>query len=261
MAEQFDNLAPTERFSARAGHYAKSRPGYPTALLDFLVEEFALGPGSVIADVGSGTGILSRLLLERRLTVFAVEPNREMRQEAEISVRDSPNRENFHSVNGTAEATTLADASVDVVMAAQAFHWFDPDKAPGEFRRIARADGSVALIWNARRTDASAFMEEYERIVHEFGSEFARSGRELVPFDRLKHIFGPALKLRTFENFQELDWEGLRGRILSASYMPTEGAAGFAPMMEALRGSFDRHQRDGRVRLEYATQVYFAPLS
>jgi SAM-dependent methyltransferase len=252
LSELPDNLAPTRRFSARAGHYARYRPSYPASLIDFLVTELGLVAGSVVADIGSGTGILSRLLLERSLPVMAVEPNREMREEAEKSL--SPGFPNFHSVNGTAEATTLADASVDAVLAAQAFHWFDHQKAIREFGRIARPGATLALIWNVRR-NASAFMAEYERIVRQFGPEVE------FQFEKLGELFGPALRQHSFDNAQELDWEGLRGRLLSASYMPMEGSADFEPMMVALREAFDRHQKAGRVRLDYDTRAYFARLS
>jgi SAM-dependent methyltransferase len=258
MHHHLDNLAPTERFSARAGNYAKYRPSYPASLIDFMLEEFGLGPGSVVADVGSGTGILSRLLLERQVMVIGVEPNREMREEAEKALRDIAH---FRSVDGTAEVTTLADASVDLVAAAQAFHWFDHGRAYCEFRRIAGPTGWAALIWNARKTAASAFMAEYEGIVGKYGSEFARCGGELVSFERLQRIFGAGLQEQTFGNFQDLDWGGMRGRLLSASYMPMEDSAGFEPMMKALRDAFERHQQNGQVRLEYETRLYFGRLS
>jgi len=249
---------PTRRFSNRVQHYAKFRPGYPSELVGLLGREVELTPASVLADVGSGTGILSELFLRNRNTVYGVEPNEPMREAAE---RLLSRWDQFRSVAGTAEETTLPSASVDGVLAAQAFHWFDQENAAREFRRIARPGGFVALIWNARLTTASPFMGEYERIVHDFGSEFARSGRELVADSVLRSVFGRSLGKSVLPNHQDLDWEGLRGRILSASYVPNEGQPGFEPMLAALRLAFDAHQHDGIVRMEYETRVYHGRLA
>ena len=258
MSEQGEELHPTRRFSDRAEHYAKHRPGYPATILSLLATECGLSPRSTVADVGSGTGILSEMLLQTGSTVFAIEPNARMRAAAERSLAHWPT---FHSVDGTAEATTLPGASVDGVLAAQAFHWFDGPKAVAEFRRITRPGGFLALIWNARDTAASGFMAEYEAVVREFGSDVVRSGGELVSFERLRELLGPNLRSRTYPNQQELDWEGLRGRVLSASYMPLEGQRGHEPMIARLESAFERHHSSaGRVRLEYQTQVYLTTL-
>lgn len=162
----------------------------------------------------------------------------------------------FTSIGGTAEATTLPTASVDGVVVAQAFHWFDGPKAIAEFRRILKPGGFIALIWNARNTAASAFMADYERIVYTFGSEFARSGRELVSAERLRELLGPDMREFNLPNHQELDWPGLRGRLLSASYMPLVGQPGHEPMLAELERAFQTHQQRGRVRLEYGTRIY-----
>jgi SAM-dependent methyltransferase len=258
MSRDFDDLPSTERFSSRVEHYAKYRPGYPAELLPLLEHEAGLLPGAVLADVGSGTGILSKLLLENRNTVYAIEPNAEMRQAAERDLAAYGTA--FHSIDGTAEATTLRDQSVDGITVAQAFHWFDGPRAAAEFRRILKPGGFVALIWNARDTAASPFMAEYERIVLTHGSTFARSGKELVPLDRLRALFGPGLELHVLRNFQQLDWSGLQGRLLSASYMPLEGQPGYQPMRADLRRAFDAHAVDGRIRMEYECRVYLARL-
>ena len=257
MWPQFDDLAPAERFSSRAEHYAKHRPRYPPGVLEILAQEAGLAPSSVIADIGSGTGILSHLFLENRNTVFGVEPNEAMRRQAE---RLLSGWATFYSIPGAAEETTLPAASVDGIVAAQAFHWFDGPRAVAEFRRIARPGGFVALVWNSRKTEGSPFMGEYERIVRQFGSDFARSGRERVPNGRLRELFGPELRQRTLANSQELDWEGLRGRLLSASYMPLPGVDGHGPMILRLSKAFDEFQVNARVRLDYETQIYFAGL-
>jgi SAM-dependent methyltransferase len=258
MSRDFDDVPSTERFSSRVEHYAKYRPGYPAELAPLLGREAGFSAGSVMADVGSGTGILSRLLLENRNTVYAVEPNADMRRAAERDL--AAYGPAFHSIDGIAEATTLRDQSVDGVTVAQAFHWFDGPRATAEFRRIVRPRGFISLIWNARDTAASLFMAEYERIVHAHGSTFARSGKELVPFDRLRVLFGPALQSHVLPNFQDLDWPGLQGRLLSASYMPLQGQPGYEPMMTDLRRAFDAHAAAGGVRLEYECRVYLARL-
>ena len=248
---------PTRRFANRVEHYAKYRPGYPRELVPLLESQVGLTADSVLADVGSGTGILSELLLRNGNAVFGVEPNRPMREAAE---RLLGGYERFRSIEGTAEDTTLPQASVDGVLAAQAFHWFDHDKALREFRRITRPGGFVALIWNARRTDASPLMADYERIVHEFGSEFARTGRELVADPILQSLFGGRLRKSVLPNHQDLDWEGLRGRLLSASYVPAEDQPGCEPMLAALRRAFETHEQGGSVRMEYETRIYHARL-
>jgi SAM-dependent methyltransferase len=223
-----------------------------------LEREVGLSKATVIADIGSGTGLLTELFLRNGNPVFAVEPNADMRRAAEQLLAPWPN---FHSVEGTAEATTLPGASVDGVVAAQAFHWFDHAGAIREFRRVAKPGGFVALIWNARKTSSSSFMADYERIVTTYGSDFARSGRELVPEETLAELFGPTLRRHVLANFQDLDWEGLRGRLLSASYMPLANQTGHDAMMADLRDAFDRHNSAGFVRLEYDTQVYLGRLS
>lgn len=258
MTELSGEEHPTRRFSNRVEHYARYRPGYPTELIGLLEREVGLTSSSVLADVGSGTGILSELFVRDGNVVYGIEPNEPMRAAAERLLSE---RQNFHSIAGTAEDTTLSAGSVDGVLAAQAFHWFDQEKAIREFRRIARPGGFVALIWNARSTGASPFMADYERIVYEFGSEFARGGRELVADPVLQTLFGSGLRKSVLPNHQDLDWEGLRGRLLSASYMPTEGQPGYEPMMRALRETFDANQRGGVIRMEYETRVYHRRLA
>lgn len=253
MNDDFDNLPPTQRFSSRVEDYARSRPGYPAGLPALLTQEAACSVAMSIADIGSGTGILSEQLLRNGNVVFGIEPNDNMRQSAERRLVQFPG---FHSINGTAEATTLAAHSVDGITVAQAFHWFDGLQAVAEFRRILKPGGFVALIWNVRDTTASPFMADYERIVHTHGSEFARSNKEIVSAERLRELFGPTLAEHVLPNFQDLDWPGLRGRVLSASYMPLKGQPGYEPMVADLQAAFARSQLGGHVRMIYNTRVY-----
>jgi len=257
MSNDDDAMLPTERFSNRVDDYEKYRPSYPKDVMHVLSREAKLKPGAVVADVGSGTGIFTELLLDHGNTVYAVEPNEPMRLAAEHRLH---RRANFISVNGTAEATTLADKSVDAVVCAQAFHWFDHKKTLAEFKRITRRGGFVALIWNARIPTSSPMNADYERVVHTFGTDFARAGKELVSTAHLHELLGRSMKLCTLHNEQALDWPGLRGRIQSASYMPMPGQARFDEMIAALRQAFDAHQQDGVVRLIYDTRVYLARL-
>jgi SAM-dependent methyltransferase len=257
MQENPDDLPPTQRFTSRVENYIRHRPRYPQALVDVLVAEVGFQPDWPLADVGSGTGILSEVFLQNGNTVFGVEPNREMRLAAEKLLAGWPC---FISIDAAAEATALPDQSVNGVVVGQAFHWFDAPRAVAEFRRIAGPGSFVALIWNARDTAATLFMTEYERILHEFGTDFARSGKEFVPVEELRDLFGPTLRLRTLKNFQDHDWEGLRGRLLSASYIPLAGAPGFDEMMATLRRAFDQNQRHDQVRMEYETRIYIAQL-
>ncbi|MDP8950409.1 MAG: class I SAM-dependent methyltransferase [Actinomycetota bacterium] len=153
---------PTQRFTNRVDHYVKYRPSYPRAALDLLKTECGLTSASLVADVGSGTGILSELFLENGNRVFGIEPNERMRETGERRLGRHPR---FTSVAGTAEATTLDGDSVDFVVAGQAFHWFDPERARAEFSRILKPGGWVALVWNLRRKDATPFLAAYERLL------------------------------------------------------------------------------------------------
>jgi ubiquinone/menaquinone biosynthesis C-methylase UbiE len=258
MNAETDGLLPTQRFSSRVDDYAKYRPGYPAELIPLLQREAGLSPATILADIGSGTGILTEIFLRSGNPVFAVEPNPGMRSAAERMLSNWPK---FHSIDGTAENTGLADASVDGIVVAQAFHWFDHAKAMREFRRILKPAGFVALIWNARKTANSPFMAAYERIVATRGSDFARSGRELVPYETLKQLFHGNLTQHLLPNYQDLDWPGVRGRLLSASYMPLTGQKGHDEMIAELREAYDQFQKAGVVRLHYDTQVYLGRLT
>jgi SAM-dependent methyltransferase len=254
---------PTQRFGGRVADYARHRPRYPAALVDALRREHGLAPGHVVADVGSGTGLLARLFLDAGHEVYGVEPNGEMRAAGEALLAAYPR---FRSVDGRAEATGLPPASVDWVTAGQAFHWFEPEAAREEFARILRPGGHAALVWNDRRVEASAFSRGYEDLLRRFGTDYEQvrhRARQTSERDDagIHRFFAPArCREHVFENVQRLDFQGLRGRLLSASYVPLAGHPNHAPMLAALRDLFDANARGGEVLFEHDTRLFVGRL-
>jgi len=250
---------PTERFANRVDAYIQYRPSYPEELIDLLTRECGLHPDWAVADIGSGTGIFSRLFLERGHRVYGVEPNRQMRRAAEALLTGFSG---FESIAGSAEDTTLRDHCVDLVVAAQAFHWFDPEFARREFARILRPGRIVALIWNDRRKDTTRFLSDYERLLLDFGTDYRKVDHSRIGESALKAFFGAkGFHTAVFENHQKLDFYGLRGRLLSASYVPTDADPGFSAMIRQLHSIFERNQSQGEVSLDYDTRIYYGCLT
>lgn len=246
---------PTERFSGRAAAYVRSRPGYPTGILDRLRSECGLTPAWLIADIGSGTGLLTQIFLDHGNRVMAVEPNGEMRSAAEVLLGQ---RSNFVSLDGMAEATTLADDSVDLIVAGQAFHWFDHERARPEFERILKAGGWVALVWNDRDLGSTGFMRAYEDLLEEYGTDYPKVHHDWDDEEPLRQFFEPhQLRSAVFPNRQEFDFPGVRDRLLSASYSPQSGEPRFQEMLARLRRIFDEHEDNGRVHFLYKTRMYY----
>ncbi len=250
-------IDPKERFSNRVLDYVRYRPGYPAALYEMFVREFAMGPEHVIADVGSGTGILSRGLLKSGARVIGVEPNAAMREAAENELLGNAR---FQSVDASAEATGLEAASVDIVLAAQAFHWFDPSRARVEFARILKPAGSVALVWNQRRD--TPLNRDYEAMLDAFAPEYPHvRGREPAAEPKMRAFFAPTEpRTAKFENEQRLDEAGLRGRLLSSSYAPPKDHPFHEPILRRLDEIFRAHADGGLVTIEYETVVWYGRL-
>jgi SAM-dependent methyltransferase len=247
-------LGSAERFSDRVRDYVRARPSYPAAVLDVVREETGLGASAVVADIGSGTGISAALFLAAGHEVYAVEPNAAMRAAAETL--HAGNRR-FHSVAASAEETTLGSGSVDLVVAGQAFHWFDVDASKREFARILRGDRWVLLMWNTRRTEATAFLRAYEALLLEHGTDYREVDHRRVDGAVLRGVFDEGhFVRRVLSNVQLLDWDALRSRLLSSSYTPADGDPRREPMLAALAAIFGAHQEDGTVRMEYDTELY-----
>lgn len=248
-----------ERFSNRVESYARYRPSYPAAVIDCLEAEMGLTPQMVVADVGAGTGLLTRRLLENGNTVYAVEPNSGMRQAAEAALSRYAN---FHSVDGRSDGTTLPGASVDLVTVAQAFHWFEPVATRAEFLRILRPPAWVALIWNDRR-NTTPFMQAYEQLLGRYGTDYKQVDHKYVADGpALARFFAPGeYRLFTFPNNQVLDFEGMVGRLASTSYVPAPGEPGHAALLTAADALFAEHAVDDRVTIEYTTQVFLGHLA
>ena len=247
----------TRRFSDRVENYVRYRPGYPAEVLRVLQNECGLAPGHAVADIASGTGIWTRTLLENGNSVFGVEPNAEMRQAGERLLAEFPN---FRSIAGTAEATTLPDANMDVVTAAQAAHWFDRTRSRKEFVRILKPGGWLVLLWNERLIEETAFLRAYEQLLLTYGSDYQDIRHERTT-DAVHEFFDPAPYVeRTFRMTQEFDYEGLQGRLLSSSYAPVAGHPKHEPMITELRRIFETHATGGVVGFEYTTRVYFGRL-
>jgi len=248
----------TSRFSDRVENYVRYRPGYPREILALLRDECGLRPEHVVADVASGTGIWTRMLLENGNPVFAVEPNPDMRQAGERLLAQFPR---FTSLAGTAEATTLADASVHMATAAQAAHWFDRAGAKLEFARILKPGGWLVLLWNERLTDSTPFLRAYEQLLLTYGTDYEDIRHERTT-DAVNEFFDPEpYHERVFAMRQEFDYAGLEGRLLSSSYAPGPGHAKHEPMLAELHRIFERSAVDGRVNFDYKTRVYFGRVS
>jgi len=250
-------MRPTERFTVRAENYRRHRPGYPPAAIDLLAAQCGLTAGSVVADVGSGTGILSELLLVRGAQVIGIEPNDAMRSAAEEHLVGRPG---FRSVAATAEATTLADASVDLWVAAQAFHWFDAPRARVEAVRVLRGGGFAAFLWNERPPTPGVFLSEYEALLRRHAAEYSSIAGRRADEATMREFLGGKMQAARFPNEQRLDYAGLEGRLLSSTYAPEPDHPEYEPMLAGLRALFDRHSQDGEVVFPYETRVYFARL-
>lgn len=249
-------MTSTTRFSDRAELYAKHRPAYPEAVVDILKAEAGLSAKSVVADIGSGTGISTRLFAPHVELIYAIEPNAEMRAQAEKTEPD-----NAVSVEGTAEETGLVSGKLDFVIAATAFHWFKDAETRREFRRLLKPTGVVVLLWNKRSHDHSELVAAYEQLLRDFATDYTASlVSDSWNAPAVKFFGEGKCEHRVLPNHQEFDFEGFRGRLLSASYAPLPGQKKHEPMMARLQEIFDKYQVDGRVRFEYETHLYWGTL-
>ncbi|MEM6451069.1 MAG: methyltransferase domain-containing protein [Cyanobacteria bacterium P01_D01_bin.105] len=257
------SLRSTARFSDRVENYVRYRPSYPTQVLSILEQETGLEVDSAIADIGSGTGISAELFLKNGNTVFGIEPNQPMRQAAEqqLARYTHSHKATFHSINGTAEATTLPNHCVDYIVCAQAFHWFNQAQAKQEFTRILRANGWLVLMWNTRRIESTPFLKDYEALLLRYGTDYQQIRHRNITTDELKLFFNSDIQIRTFDNQQHFDFEQLKGRLLSSSYTPKLGHPNFEPMLNELQKIFEQHQTNHKIHFEYDTELYFGRAS
>lgn len=249
---------PTQRFSSRVENYVKYRPHYPTAIIDTLAQNCGLSKTDIVADVGSGTGLLSDRFLQNGNRLYAVEPNPEMRAAGEAHCAHYPN---FVSVAGQAEATTLNDNSVDFVVAGQAFHWFDQAKAKQEFSRILKSDGWVVLIWQDRQTQTTPFLQAYEQLLHDYTIDYVQVNHKQISETVLANFFGANPLHTSVLSYQQIfDYDGLKGRLMSSSYTPEAGHPSHAPMIKQLLKIFQQYQQSGTVQVEYDTRLFYGQL-
>jgi SAM-dependent methyltransferase len=248
---------PTQRFSSRVDNYVRYRPGYPPEVIELLRQQCGMTRDTIVADIASGTGLWTRLLLENGNRVFGVEPNDDMRRAGEEFLQAYPR---FTSVAGTAEATTLRDHVADLATAAQAAHWFDRQGARREFVRILKPGGWTVLLWNERLTDSTYFLRDYEQLLLDFGTDYKEVRHERTTAE-IRDFFVPSpYQEAVFKYQQHFDYEGLEGRLLSSSYTPQAGHPKYTPMRKQLRRIFDEHQVRGRVQFEYDTRIFYGVL-
>ena len=246
--EREDN---TQKFSGKADVYQKARPAYSPDLFTCLRQAFGVRPGSVAADVGSGTGILTRQLLEMGVKVFAVEPNADMRRIAE---RELGKIEDFVSVPATAEDTTLSEKSVDFVFAASAFHWFDPLAFRAECQRILKPGGRVFLIWNETQLK-DEIKEGRNAIIEKYTGKPVGSHKEKM--GAKDEFFGGEVGELHFPNTLTYDRERFVRRALSSSYALTEMDGYYNEFVTALGELFDHYAVDGIITTSQETVLYF----
>ncbi len=246
------------RFSGKEKYYDAYRPGYPSEMFEFLSSRMKLSPKDIVADIGSGTGISTQIFLNNGNKTFAVEPNDAMR---EFSEKLFSGMKNFFSIKGTAENTTLDDSSIDFIFCAQAFHWFNKELCRKEFIRILKPGGWVILAWNERKTSGSDFLSEYDKLLLGVSEDYEKVNHTNITLNNNKvfeDFFGiNNFEKKNFSNDQVFDLEGLVGRTLSCSYIPDEYKPEFRQMMNGLKKLFENYSRDGKIKMEYDTKLFY----
>ncbi|MDX3913971.1 MULTISPECIES: class I SAM-dependent methyltransferase [Olivibacter] len=246
-----------DRFNFRADNYDKYRPGYPQGLLDFIYKHNSLNEQSVIAELGAGTGILTEELVKWPCSIIAIEPNDEMREKA---IQTLQRVKNCVIKDATAEETGLADHSIDLIICAQSFHWFDAMKAKREFERILKNQGKAAIIWNIRSAETT-FEKEYEEFILEFSIDYKEVKNRETRGNNLKNFFLPnSMEEHLFIYDTYLTFEQLLGRTLSYSYMPNEGHKRTPEMKTRLRVLFDKYATNQIISLSYKTKLFMGML-
>lgn len=246
----------TTRFSDRVEDYVKYRPQYPGEIIEYFKEKIGLVPDWNVADIGSGTGILSKLFLSNGNTVYGVEPNKEMREAGE---KELHGYKNFFSVEGTAERTNLNGASFELITAGQAFHWFNLHESKKEFIRIMRPEGFVALIWNSRKKESTGFSIDYEKLLNDFGTDYKKVDHKNID-EKTLQLFFSEYETKLFPNYQELNLEGLKGRLMSSSYIPARNHPLFNKVMKRAEEIFTNWESSGKVKILYDTEVFIGKI-
>jgi len=243
----------TTRFSDRVENYVRYRPTYPKEIIKCLEREIGFTAARIVADIGSGTGISTELFLQNGNTVYAVEPNKRMREKGEELLRRYPS---FVGINGTAEQTTVDSGSIDVIVAGQAFHWFDRAKTKMEFWRIASPDAWIVLMWNDRQVE-SEFEKAYENLVVHYATDYTSANHRNISDEEIGSFFNPnPFTVQVFPNEQIFDFAGLKGRLLSSSYIPNEQHSNHEEMIAELQHLYKTHEAHDRVRFGYMTKFY-----
>jgi len=247
-----------ERFDETVENYLKFRPSYPEEVYTLLTKQFGLNPKKMIADIGSGTGFLSKLFLDHGYEVYGVEPNQAMRQAAEKYLANHPN---FHSISGLAEATELKDESVDWILVGTAFHWFDVVKTKIEFKRILKSPGFCCIVWNVRNQKESALIQAYENLILTFSNDYQKSRAQEFDQTIVDDFFSPyEMHTASYVNKQLFDWDGFKGRLLSTSYSLRENDPKYLDMINGLKQIFDKYESNGQIEFLYDTKMYYGQL-
>ncbi|EIQ1514519.1 class I SAM-dependent methyltransferase [Vibrio parahaemolyticus] len=246
-----------DRFSSRVADYDKYRPSYPLDLVNKLVEQSNLNQRSVIADIGSGTGVFTELLLNQGVKVIGIEPNDAMRHSAENKLN---HKANFTSLNATAESTRLKKGSIDLITAAQSFHWFNKDKVIPEFRRILKPNGVLALVWNQRCVEQD-FQTAYDEILRKYSKDYDSVNHKNLKDNEVPQFFDSnRMEAYTYSNEQLFDYEGLLGRIRSSSYCPLPGTTEYSRLVKELEVVFNQFSLQGQIKFKYQSHLFIGQI-
>ena len=251
-----ENLNPTKRFSNRVLDYIKYRPSYPEQIFKEIINPILNNNDDpVVADLGSGTGIFSKLILDNTIAkkLYCVEPNKEMREAAE-SLLGSYDKNRLISINGTGEVTTLNNNTCDLVTSAQAFHWFKIREAKDEIKRILKSNGNLFLVWNIRNDDTPC-LKSYDKLMIKYSKEYESVYVRTIDKKDLDVIYDHYNE-KCFPHKQTFDLEGFLGRLRSSSWCPESNSKDFEILMSEMTNLFNQYQVDGRVEFLYNTKCY-----